>query len=397
MKRFAQENHIILGAGAAATVAVFAVFWSLGYRASPSVYSPPPVDVKKDILEGKTTSMPAMIIEPEPPPAVVHIPTPDPVRAIYMTSWVAGTPSFRKNLVELADSTEINAIVIDVKDYTGKIAFRTGDSVIRAIGSEENRVPDMRAFVEQLHQRDIYAIARISVFQDPYFAEHAPHLAVQRGDGSIWKDRKGLSWVDPASEEVWKYAVAVAKAAERAGFDELNFDYVRFPSDGNLTDMKYPAWDGTKAKSDVIAEFFAYLNKELEETGVPISVDLFGFVTSNTDDLNIGQVLEKAAPYADFIAPMVYPSHYPDNYNGYANPAAYPYEIVFKAMSDASRRLTAASSSPAKLRPWLQDFDLGADYTAAMIQKQQQAVHDAGLKSWMMWDPKNLYTKEAYH
>lgn len=406
MKRFKQESYILLGACSAAAIFAFAVVWGRGDSMQHVVQYPLPSE-SSSLVDGEN-ALPAAVAEPVKLPPPVHIATPDPVRGIYMTSWVAGTPSFRKNLIELADSSEINTIVIDVKDYTGKVAFKTGDQKISAVGSEEDRVPDMRSVLEDLHQRNIYTIARISVFQDPHFAKMRPKFAVHRGDGEVWKDRKGLSWMDPASKEVWDYNVAVAEAAARAGFDELNFDYVRFPSDGNLTDITYPVWDEKKPKSDVIAEFFAYLNKELEDTNVPISADLFGFVTSNMDDLNIGQILEKIAPHVDYIAPMVYPSHYPDNYNGYANPAAHPYEIIFKAMTDASgrlntlRSLTASSTSPfygkeiAQLRPWLQDFDLGATYTAEMIQKEHQAVYDASLQSWMMWDPKNIYTREAY-
>lgn len=395
-----------MGAFSAAVIFAFAVVWGRGDSMQHVVQYPLPPE-SSSLVNGENV-LPAAIAEPVKLLPPVHIATPDPVRGIYMTSWVAGTPSFRKKLIDFMDSSEINTVIIDVKDYTGKVAFQTEDQKISAVGSEEDRVPDMRFFLEDLHERNIYTVARISVFQDPHFAKYKPHLAVQRGDGSVWKDRKELSWMDPASQEVWDYTIAIAKAAEHAGFDELNFDYVRFPSDGNLTDITYPVWDEKKSKSDVIAEFFAYLDKELKDTNVPISADLFGFVTSNTDDLNIGQILEKIAPHADYIAPMVYPSHYPDNYNGYANPAAHPYEIIFKAMTDASERLnmlrslSASTTSPfygkeiAHLRPWLQDFDLGATYTAEMIQKEHQAVYDAGLDSWMMWDPKNIYTREAY-
>lgn len=343
-----------------------------------------------------STSSPPVLSVVEPP-SPEHIKTPTPVRGIYMTSWVAGTPSIRQKVVKLIRDTEINAVVIDVKDYSGMVAFDTNDPYIDSFGSEEIRIRDLGEFIQTLHAEGVYAIARISVFQDPYFARHRPQFAVHRKDGvTVWKDRKGLSWADPASREMWEYTVAIAKESEKIGFDELNFDYVRFPSDGNMSDISYPVWDGVIPKSDVIADFFAYLDKELEELQVPISVDLFGFVTTNTDDLNIGQVLEKAAPHVDYIAPMVYPSHYPPNYNGLVNPAAHPYEIIFEAMTEASRRLIAASSSPSKLRPWLQDFNLGAAYTADMIKKQHKGVYDAGLDSWMMWDPKNVYTSGAY-
>lgn len=342
------------------------------------------------------------------PPPPRHISTPEAVRAVYMTSWVAGTPSIREKLVEFIKTSEINAVVIDVKDYSGKVSFQTGNPVVEKMGSQEARVPDMRSLIDELHEADIYTIARISVFQDPYVAAKMPEIAVHTKEGAVWKDRKGITWVDPASPEMWDYIIQVARASEAAGFDELNFDYVRFPSDGNMTNMAFPAWDGVRSRSDVLEEFFSYLDTELADLPVPISLDLFGMTMTNTDDLNIGQVLEKAATHADYIAPMVYPSHYPNGWHGFSNPAANPYEVVHYAMSEGERRLqamrvlAASTTSPsygthiAKLRPWIQDFDLGAEYTADMIQKQKQATYDAGLDSWMAWDPKNVYTKEAY-
>ena len=333
---------------------------------------------------------------PQAPPPPKHISTPVPVRGIYMTSWVAGIPGWREKLVQFAKASEVNAMVIDVKDYSGKISFDTGDPVIKEMGAEELRIKDLPQFIAELHKNNIYAIARISSFQDPVLARHNPAVAIKRKNGSIWKDGKGLSWIDPGSHVVWEYLVRVAQAAERAGFDELNFDYVRYPTDGDLQSIAYNVPVG-KDKSDVIQSYLAYLHEHLAYLPVPISVDLFGLTTIRTDDMGIGQMLEKVAPYVDYIAPMVYPSHYPDGYNGYANPALYPYEIINQAMVRASERLLAASSTPAKLRPWIQDFDLGSRYDAAMIRKEKQAIYDAGLDSWMAWDPKNIYTKGGYN
>ncbi|MBI2039209.1 MAG: hypothetical protein HYT22_02955 [Candidatus Niyogibacteria bacterium] len=341
-----------------------------------------------------------------------HLKTPEPVRAIYMTSWVAGDKAWREKLVKFIDRTELNAIVVDVKDYTGRVAFETDNPYIRALGASKTIVPDIREFIRELHSKNIYAIARISVFQDPYFLSVHPEYAVKTKSGAMWKDKKGIPWVDPAAKDFWNYIVALSAESERAGFDEINFDYIRFPSDGNMRDIAYDYWDEVTPPAAVIKEFFAYLRAELDRaflrprrisdarvyipTPVPLSVDMFGMVTVNTDDLNIGQVLENAAPYFDYIAPMVYPSHYPPTYKNFGNPAAHPYEIIYDAMSVASRRLIAASSTPAKLRPWLQDFDLGADYDAVMVRKEMQAVYDAGLTSWMAWDAANRYTQDAY-
>lgn len=336
---------------------------------------------------------PAVISEPE---KLRHIRTPEPVKAIYMTSWVAGTKDWRAELVEFVKKSELNGIVIDVKDYSGRVAFDTGSQKIKEVGSEEIRVKDMRDFVDELHGAEIYAIARITVFQDPYYAKRRQDIAVQKKNGALWRDKKGLSYVDPAAREFWDYIIEVARASEAAGFDELNFDYIRFPSDGDMKDIAFPISLG-RNKVEVLSEFFAYLNSQLADLPVPISADVFGMVTTNPDDLNIGQVLESIAPHFDFVAPMVYPSHYPPGFQNYKNPAAHPYEIVHFSMIKAVERLSAPTSTPAKLRPWIQDFDLGADYDAKKVRAQIQAVYDSGLTSWMSWDAGNKYTRDAYN
>lgn len=349
----------------------------------------------------------------ETPFVATHIETPKEVKAIYMTSWVGGTPKIRENLISIIDATEINSVVIDIKDYTGKIAFKTPDNeYLTNVGSQENRIPNVSDLLQTLHEKDIYVIGRIAVFQDPYFVEKHPDLAVKRkSDGKIWKDRKGIPWIDAGSKEVWDYVIEISKEAYKLGFDEINFDYIRFPSDGNMMDIQYPFSEG-KIKSEVMKEFFSYLNQHLknfkpETSGgflqkinkktdsIVISADLFGLTTSSRDDLGIGQILEDALLYFDYVAPMIYPSHYPPTFNGYKNPADHPYEIVKFALDSAVVRAENATTTKNKIRPWLQDFDLGAVYTKEMVRAQIQATYDAGLNSWMLWDPKNLYTREA--
>jgi len=331
-----------------------------------------------------------------------HIDTPKAVKAIYMTSWVAGTPSFREKLVKIADETEINAIIIDIKDHTGKIAFKVDDPALQKEEAVENRIPDVREFIKRLHEKNIYVMGRISVFQDPHFVSMHPEFAVKReSDGGIWEDYKGISWLDAGSKEVWDYTVAIAKEAYANGFDELNFDYIRFPSDGDMNDIKYPfseervMADPNYGKAEIMRDFFKYLAKEMKGTGAVLSADMFGMVTTNPDDLNIGQVLEYAEPYFDYIAPMTYPSHYPNGFNGYPNPNKEVYGVIKYSMDQAVRRMNEASTSPSKIRPWLQDFDYGGNYGIAEVRAQIQAVYDAGLDSWMLWDPANIYTKDA--
>lgn len=330
---------------------------------------------------------------------VEHLQTPNAVRGIYMTSWVSGTKDWRADMVDFIDKTEINSIVIDVKDYSGRVSFDTGDEKIKEIGSEEIRVKDLQEFIEKLHQKGIYTIARITVFQDPFYAKKYPADAVKTKSGGIWKDKKGLSYVDPSAKDYWDYMVLLSRASEKIGFDELNYDYIRFPSDGDMSNVAF-SLSGDRNKADVLDSFFSYLRGNLKEgkdpISIPMSADVFGMTTTNTDDLGIGQVLERIDKHFDYIAPMVYPSHYPPTFRGYKNPAEHPYEIIKFAMDAAVLRLATPTSTPEKLRPWIQDFDLGATYDAPMIRAQKKAIYDSGLKSWLSWDPANKYTRGAY-
>lgn len=361
----------------------------------------------------------------------VYLKTPVPLKSIYMTSCVASTPSFRNNLLDFLETTELNSVIIDIKDFSGTLSFKPEDQkLLHAWEAARCGTLEMKDFIKELHSKNIYTIGRITVFQDPHMANLRSDLAVQkRSDGSIWKDFKGLSFTDPGSKEIWDYHIDISKEARKIGFDELNFDYIRFPSDGPMKDIKFPI-SGERSKPEVLEDFFEYLDGALKDTGVILSADLFGMTTTNTDDLNIGQVLERAMPYFDYIAPMVYPSHYPSNWNNFANPNHYPYEVINISMKEAVRRATSATT-PVKtkynkpimnkvaefdserqatttrevfsglydkpvydaniMRPWLQDFRYGGEYGPDAIKAQIQATYDAGLHSWMFWDPANRY------
>lgn len=333
----------------------------------------------------------------EAPFIATHLPTPKPLKAIYMTGWVAGTPSLREPLLKLIDETELNAVVIDIKDYSGKLSYVPYGEELSSFGSGEPRIRELRELIADLHERGIYVIGRISAFQDAYMVGRRPDLAVRRASATstIWKDHKGISWIDAGAREMWDYLALIGREAWNDGFDELNFDYVRFPSDGNMRDIWYP-WSEGSSKPEVMRGFFEYLSSKLASTtGAVLSVDLFGMTTTNSDDLNIGQVLESALPYFDYVAPMVYPSHYPAGWNGMKNPAARPYEVIKYSMDKAVARAALASTSPMKLRPWLQDFNLGATYTPDMVRAQIKATYDSGLDSWMLWNASNRYTRGA--
>jgi hypothetical protein len=291
-----------------------------------------------------------------------------------------------------------------------------------------------------LHAKNVFVIGRITVFQDPFYVSTHSGLAVKKADGvTVWKDRKGLAFIDVGAKPYWDQLVDLSADAYNIGFDELNYDYVRYPSDGNMQDISFPQSYATqygKDKQANLEAFFKYLNEKLDEesrfsaykhentgrasTTPWTSADLFGMTTTNTDDLSIGQIIERAVPYFDFIAPMVYPSHYPQNFLGLGDPNNYPYKVVNYAMQGGVNRMTASTtkvngflhtrigtSTPAlykkpiytadKLRTWIQDFDYGGDYDAVDVRAQIQASVDAGVHSWMIWAPSNIYTRGALH
>ncbi len=359
---------------------------------------------------------------------VKHLKTPEPLKGVYMTQCVASRPDFRQNVVKLIEDTELNAIVIDIKDYSGTVSFKTGNPEIDSVSETGPptgggcQAKDMKDFIKELHDKGIYVIGRITVFQDPLYTKLHPELAVKKlsNKEAVWKDRKGLSFIDAGARPFWDYIAAIATSSYAVGFDEINFDYIRFPSDGDMKDI-YFSWTGTNTKKEMLRQFFSYLDQKLSGTGIVTSADLFGMTTTNSDDLNIGQVLEYALMNFNYVSPMVYPSHYPPKFNGWPDPNKVPYQIVnFSMVSAVARDKTLYDEvstttrlvngqatatepdyhlmkrvNPLQLRPWLQDFDYPVRYTANMVRTQIQATYDAGLTSWMLWDPRNEYTREA--
>jgi hypothetical protein len=425
-RKYTRTQHTLFGVGILAVVLCF------GFFIAPTLFSSSYTRItgEAEVLAEK--------IEKKEIPDVVHIPTPNVVKAIYMSQCVVGTPSFRDKLVALIDETELNSVIIDVKDFSGKIGFTTDNPVLVGAVSDACGANDMKEFIKVLHSKNIYTIARITVFQDPYYTGVHPELAVKKAsDGGVWKDHKGLAFIDVGAQPFWEYIVELGRESYAIGFDELNFDYVRYPSDGNMKDIAFTFSKGV-SKAEMLERFFAYLYESFATGEIPtfglrpsrrdasdvtrpaLSVDLFGYTTTNTDDLGIGQVLERALPYFDFVMPMVYPSHYNSGFIGIAKPATSPYAVVKYSMDASVRRarllgLAGASTATStdmvflrgqsqkghgniniqQMRPWLQDFDMGATYTSDMVRAQMQATYDAGLTSWALWDAGNTYTRGA--
>ena len=386
-----------------------------------------------------TSDGPATVVTPiattteEVSNGIQYIETPEPLYGIYMTQCVVGTPSFREQLEELIDTTPLNAVVIDIKDYSGTIGFRTKDPRLEAASLEGCGSIAMKEYIEHLHSKGIYTIARLTVFQDPFYTSLFPEEAVQSvsREGEPWEDNKGLAFVDVSSENFWEYIVAISKEARELGFDEINYDYVRYPSDGPMADASFV----NPNRAEAVEIFFKYLHEQVKPTGVVMSADLFGYTTVLKDDLGIGQQLERALPYFDYIMPMVYPSHYNAGFAGLTNPNDDPYLVINRSMEAAVHRALSDETSirtldgkpifedeivPAytteagefiatttkkvatglftkdvhdklALRPWLQDFDYGKDYTEEDVDAQIRGTLDSDLTSWIFWDPANRY------
>ena len=323
---------------------------------------------------------------------VEPVPMPAQVKGVYATGWAAGSSLLFPRLLDFIDQTEINSIVIDIKDDSGLLSYQSVSPMVNAIKSWNLKIQDPSKLLRILKKRQIYPIARIVVFKDPFLAEKRPDLAIKDKDGEIWRDYRGLAWVDPHNKEVWAYNIEIAKEAVNLGFPEIQFDYVRFASDGDLTNCVYPFSDGT-SKEDVIKEFLLYAQEELKPLGATVSADIFGLACSAKDDLFIGQKLEKIAEAVPIISPMVYPSHYAKGSYGLSNPDLSPYETVLQSLKDAKARL---EGYPVNLRPWLQDFSLENKYGSKQIRAQIQAVLDAGVEDWIFWNPSCRYDVAKY-
>ncbi len=322
---------------------------------------------------------------------------PQHVRGLYLNAWVAGSRKRLPQLLELASRTEVNSFVIDLKDASGYVSHRTAVPLAREIGAtEEVRIPRLHEVLKELHEAGIYPIARIVVFKDPLLASARPELSVQDSGGGVWVDGKGQMWLDPHCEQVWDYNIALAREAARLGFPEIQWDYVRFP-DAPRSEMDRAVFVSSEiaAWPDVIRAFLERSREELASLNVVMTADVFGITTLARRDTGIGQVWERLIDVVDVALPMVYPSHYhPGNY-GFEQPNGFPYEIVLSAMRDAAIRSAAVPGAGA-VRPWLQDFTLGKPpYGPAEVRAQIQAVYDAGLSEWILWNPGSRYTEGA--
>jgi hypothetical protein len=309
-----------------------------------------------------------------------------PVKGVHVTSYAAGSDKYLTRLLELADTTEVNAFVVDVKDDTGYVAYETDMEMARRLGLVRNTIGDIEGLLATLGEHDVIPIARVVCFKDDVLTAKKPELAIQRANGSLWRDSAGHAYLNPYNHEAWEYLVEVAENAARLGFREIQFDYVRFPTDGDVGSAVYPG--EYCSKDDAIAGFLAYARPRLEKLGVWVSADVYGLVVRHQKN-SFGQQLEKICQNVDIVCPMVYPSHYDSGSYGAEHPNSEPYTIVSGAMKDAKERMAGTG---AECRPYLQDF---YDYTGDDVRAQIQAAEEQGFDEWILWDPNVWYTEEG--
>ena len=336
----------------------------------------------------------ALAPPPGPRPTFVR---PEHVRALYLNAWASGSRKRVGELIEVARRTEVNAFVIDVKDASGYVSHRSSVPLVREVGATgEIRIGDLPALLSRLEAEGIYPIARIVIVRDPILAAARPGLAVQDAAGGPWRDGDGTVWVNIAKREVWDYNVALAEEVARMGFPEIQWDYVRFPDAprAQMASARFPGLDGPKPEA--VRAFLGYADERLDALGLDVAntADVFG-ITTTTNDVGIGQVWDRFVDRVDVVLPMIYPSHYYRGSFGYQRPNSFPYEVVRAAVVGALDRSSAVPGA-GRLRPWLQDFDLGPPaYGAPEVRAQIQALYDLGVKEWVLWNAGSRYTEDA--
>jgi hypothetical protein len=322
---------------------------------------------------------------PPPPPKPEPRPYPDEMRGVHVTMALASLDGkFDEYLAFTREG--LNTIELDVKDENGEIGFRARVPLARKIGAARTYY-DAVEVVEKVRAKGVYLIGRVVVFEDPLLSTQRPRFAIRNPDGSVWRNSAGLGWTNPYDKRVWKYNVDIAVDAAKAGFDEIQFDYIRFPTDGNIESAVY-AGKRKEKRNGTIARFLEYARGRLEPLGVRMSADVFGL--SATRNMGIGQTPRRLARYLDAIYPMVYPSHYGPGELGLADPNAEPGRTVALSLRDFAADLTGQDT---RLVPWLQDFSLGREYSKDDVRLQILAARDASADGFLLWNPSGIYTR----
>lgn len=332
----------------------------------------------------------------------VSLTCPVKVKALYLTGWTVGSDSRVNHYIELAKTTEINSYVIDIKDDDGYVGYESKIPEVCEINAWKKKY-NVDKVLKAFHDNGVYIIGRLVCFKDPVLSSKRPDLAVKNVNGGLWRDNNKKTWLNPYNKDSWPYLIEIAKEAVAKGFDEIQFDYVRFPSDGNKKAMDFGNQD--LKKYEIINEFLAYAKKELPN--VILSADVFGIICeSPADTENIGQYLELIGKDIEYISPMVYPSHYAAgqivNNNKFLKPDLEPYGVVYNSLIKAKERISNVEGYKAKVRPYLQDFTASwlkegyyQVYGPEQVRQQIKAVYEAGYDEWILWDADNSYNEAA--
>lgn len=342
--------------------------------------------------------------EVDPFPMVEVPETKSPVKAkgIYVTSKVANNNKLNR-LIEIIETTEINAMVIDVKDDEGRITYRTNSQLAKEIGADSSFIPDIDSLIKRLKDKNIYLIARIVAFKDPFLAEKRQDLAIKNKDGTLYRDNRNDCWVNPYQQEVWDYLIDVSTQAAIVGFDEIQFDYIRFSTGKGMSDVEFGEMAKELSKEEIILEFTKYAYERLKPLDVFVSADVYGAIISSSIDAGlVGQNYIEMSKYLDYICPMIYPSHFGDGNYGIQYPDLDPYNIIRKVLLASKSKLDQIPEGEhrAIVRPWLQDFTASwlknyKKYGAKEIRDQINGVYDAGYEEWILWNSNCNYTVEG--
>ena len=311
-------------------------------------------------------------------------------RGLYVYRFGMNTRRL-KHFIGIADSTEINALIIDVKDEFG-LNYNSSDPMVRKNAGTQVKSPNMRALVDSIRAHGILPVARIVVFKDSVTARNNPDHTIRKPDGTPWHDKKGLTWVNPYANAIWEYNFRVADEAIKMGFGEIQFDYIRFPEPyRSLPTQVFPEQKG-RSKPQVLSEFLNTARARFAKQGVRTTADVFGLVTTVGGALEVGQQWEPITKSVDVVLPMVYPSHYPRGSFGLPRPNAAPYDVIHIAISRARERDEKLGIKGEHVRPWLQAFSIGAPkYGPEQIEEQKRAVYDSGYDGWVLWEPGSRY------
>lgn len=313
------------------------------------------------------------------------------VRGLYVNRFAAQSTNRMKQLIQMADETEVNALIIDIKDEFG-LNYESSDPKVQRNAGKAGVIKNLAALLDTLNAHKILAVARIVVFKDSVTARVNPAWNIRKADGSPWRDKKGMLWVNPYNRELWDYNIRVAEEAAKLGFGEIQFDYIRFPEPyKSLPQQVFPG-SNNEPKPAALAEYLKLARTRLSKLGVRTTADIFGLVTTVPGALEVGQQWEKVAPVTDVLLPMVYPSHYPPGSFNIPRPNADPYKTIFMAISKAHDRNNKLGLTGERVRPWLQAFTLGKPaYGPEEIREQKRGVYDAGYDGWVLWHPGSKY------